>query len=213
LEAAARAYDRALAALAHVNADRSAFAAVYHNLAGLAFLKGQYEVAESFGRRALEERQSDERARCIDVAREEAALAPILSARGKATEARSLLEGALVVFRETVGVNHVEVAFVLGELAALDIQDGRLHEAGSALKWALAVKERALGAAHPSLVPTLHNCAAVLLDSGQRAEAVHYVDRALAILAARTATEHPWRSQCESLRREAHAACRVEACR
>ena len=63
------------------------------------------------------------------VAADQAALAGVLAGLGRAAEAEDLLQQALHVLEETLGMHHADVAAALNNLAAIHQQSGKLNRA------------------------------------------------------------------------------------
>lgn len=190
-------YRRALAICRRVLGPRHPrTSGIYHNLAGLAFARGDLSKAESYGRRGLDLRAAALGTDHLDVAADKAALAAILvSASRRYDEAEQLLRDALSVFESILGPEHQEIGAALHTLAALYGRTGRTRRAEATYARSLAVKEAALGRHHPHLVSTLNNLALLFQRTGRHNDAKAAYERCLRILGP--TSQDPLRRACD----------------
>jgi hypothetical protein len=85
----------------------------------------------------------------LEAAADRAALAALLDARGRHTEARETLHGVLSTLEEVLGPDHYEVGLTLSDLSEMHMAAGRFGDADAALARATAIFERVLGPSHP----------------------------------------------------------------
>jgi tetratricopeptide (TPR) repeat protein len=102
-------------------------------------------------------------------------------------EAQKLEAGAKARF----GVNHVNYAVALYNLAMVFAKQGKYDEAEDLFKRVLSIREKALGASHPDVAATLNNIAAVNASQGKYDEAEGLYQRALAIREQALGEGHP----------------------
>lgn len=110
---------------------------------------------------------------------------------GQPSNARGLLERALVIDEATYGLDHPEVATDLSNLATVHQDLGQPAAALPLVNRALAIGEARYGRDHPSVVASLSNLAMVHLALGQPAEALPPIERALDIVKVAHGPEHP----------------------
>ncbi|WP_433654975.1 tetratricopeptide repeat protein [Nocardia sp. CA-128927] len=167
------------------------FAALSHNLAGLAHARGDYSDAETYARRAVDTRRGTPRTNPVDLAQDLAVLAAALAGQGRHEQARTLLNEALAICRTARPPRHYEIAVQLHNLAAIEQTLGDTDTADRHYRQALAIKERLLGSDHPEIALLTNNLATLLHQQERYTEAAAYHRRALAIATHTFAPEHP----------------------
>jgi tetratricopeptide (TPR) repeat protein len=172
-------------------------AVLHHNLAGLAYARGEYEDAEREIRTALAIPGRCAAARAAD----KGLLGAVFAARGRHEEAGAVLRRVLSEMEQLHGPSHYEVAVVLQNLAALDQRRDPL-QAEQLYERALRIKRRRLGRTHPEVGVLLNNLA-TLHSQQQRDElALAQCTEARNILRRRYGPQHPATQRCEqNLRR------------
>ncbi|MFI6996226.1 tetratricopeptide repeat protein [Nocardia sp. NPDC050175] len=167
------------------------FAALWHNLAGLAHARGDYLAAETHARRAVDTRHSGPHTNPVDLAQDLAVLAAALAGQDRHGEARTLLREALAICRTARPPRHYEIAVQLHNLAAIEQTLGDTDTAERHYRQALAIKERLLGSDHPEIALLTNNLATLLHQQERHGEAVAYHRRALSIATRTFPPEHP----------------------
>ena len=155
-----RYYRRALAELGSRGARTHALTATLcHNLGGLEFVRKRYATAERWARRGLKLRNRRPRsfATAIAGATDLAALAAIVHARGRYTEAAQLYRRALASLRLRLGRHHFEVVFNLSQMAALEQARGRKPQSQHLYRESVPALRRLLGPDHPVVVQVVAN--------------------------------------------------------
>jgi tetratricopeptide (TPR) repeat protein len=151
-------YRRALRVLDRGDATaRPVVAAVFHNLGGLEYARGRLARAHRWARLGLAVRSPLEGA--VTVAKDVAALAAIVQARGRYPEAAALYRRALFTLQGKLGPRHFEVVFNLSQVAALEHARGRLLESGRLYRHSLPRLRRILGRDHPMVARVAANAA------------------------------------------------------
>jgi tetratricopeptide (TPR) repeat protein len=114
-----------------------------------------------------------------------------LQARTEFSQARPLLERALLLAETRLGPDDPSTALSLSNLARVLREQGELDRARALYERALAIREARLGADHPDTALSLSRLAGVLRAQGDldRARALH--GRAVAIYEARLGPDHP----------------------
>jgi tetratricopeptide (TPR) repeat protein len=197
-ERAAAAYQRAVELYA--SAGEPIPPALHHNLAGLAFARGDHAQAEAHAREAIAAR---ERARHDDpfaLGQDLCGLGDALAGLGRFTEAEQAYRESLACYERVGRTEHVEVAFALHNLADVLADQGRADEAEPCYERSLALKQQLLGAEHHELAASLSNLAVLLADSGRLAQARERSARAVAIVQALD-EHHPVRVGVEACAR------------
>ncbi len=94
-------------------------------------------------------------------------------------EAISLYKELLTIKKEKLGPDHLEVAFILSNLALLydDIADFAMAEQLN--KKALEIRERKLDKDHPDLLTSLNNLASIYIEIGDYAKALSLLQQTL----------------------------------
>ncbi|MBM7845930.1 tetratricopeptide repeat protein [Herpetosiphon giganteus] len=111
--------------------------------------------------------------------------------RGAYGEAQPLYERALAIHESVLGVEHLETATSVNNLASVLDNQGRYGEAQRLYERALAIYEAVLGDEHPNTATSVNNLAGVLERQGQYAEAQALCEQALAINEAVLGDDHP----------------------
>ena len=111
--------------------------------------------------------------------------------RGRYVEAEPLLQQAVAICEQRLGLDHPGTAENLNNLAVLYQNQGKYEEAESLYKRALAIREQQLGPEHPDTARGLNNLAALYYNQGKYAEAESLYKRALAIRERQLRPEHP----------------------
>ena len=149
-----------------------------HDLAKIAYGKGDYAAAEKHDRvaLALAESLGENDFRLDPVLIQ---LGAVIQARGECCEAEQLLQRSLDLRRARYGDDSVEVAMGKRNLAAVWQQSGRLKDAAKLQAEALATAERLLQSTDPALVPYLTLAALVERDARHYDRAEEVLKRAL----------------------------------
>jgi tetratricopeptide (TPR) repeat protein len=200
-------YDDAAICYAHVQSALDelrvpcldARAALHHNVAGLAYARGDHENAEREIRKALAIRGRA----AADHAADEGLLGAVLVGQGRRVEARPLLNRVLAEMEQAYGRGHYEVAVVLQNLAVLDQHDDPLR-AQQLYERAVTIKQRRLGRAHPEVGVLLNNLATLHHQQRRREVALDYCAAARDILRRRYGLDHPATRTCERNFRRIH---------
>lgn len=129
---------------------------IYHNMGGILFSKGDFAAAKPFGEKAAEA----------------AAYAAILDDLGRYDESEAIYRRTLVVFEESFGPAHYDVAATLHNLGAVVVAQGNYKEAEENYRRALSIKERLLGEDSPDVALTCANLGGLLTVLGRRSESV-----------------------------------------
>lgn len=134
-------------------------ATLCHNLGGLEFARKRYAAAERWARRGLNlrTRGPGSFAAGIRWAADLAALAAIVHARGRFTEAAGLYRRALASHRLRLGRRHFEVLFNLSQMAALEQARGRYPQSLRLYRESLPALRRLLGPGHPIVAQVAAN--------------------------------------------------------
>ncbi len=91
--------------------------------------------------------------------------------QGQLPEAAERLQDALKVAEEALGPNHLDVATILSNLAALYRSQGRYSDSKHLYKRALTIREKTHGPDHPDVVAVLENMAKCCREMGEEDEA------------------------------------------
>jgi tetratricopeptide (TPR) repeat protein len=176
-------------------------AALEHNLAGLAHVRGRHVEGIPHARAAIALRSQSAPDDPLALAADRAVLASLLASAGQTDEARATFTYVLATIEQAYGPDHYETAVVLHNLAALEPDP---DQAVALQRRVLAIKERVLGAHHPEVAAARANLGVLLLRAGQGEEALASYQHALPVLERRWGTTHPVTIACatnlESLR-------------
>jgi tetratricopeptide (TPR) repeat protein len=173
-----------------LGAPAAAKATLQHNLAGLAYARQRYALAESHARRAVALR-SQTRKTTVDLAADVAVLAAAVAARGRHNEARDHLHRALEVCRAARPPRKYEIAVQLHLLATIDQASGQWDDAERHYRQALSIKEQLLGPDHPDIAVVCNNIGTLLHERRRPREAAIWYRRALTIAERAHRTGHP----------------------
>ncbi|WP_309994259.1 tetratricopeptide repeat protein [Arthrobacter pascens] len=185
-------YNRALGLLTdHAGRDALELAAIYHNLAGLAHVQGQFIQAEEPARRAVHSRRAASPPDPAGLAADLSVLGAVLAGQERFDEAAAILSEALALWRSRYGNRHYEVAVQLHNLAAIQQAQGDYSSAEVTLGEALEIKRGILGESHPEIAAILNNLATVYSDTGRRREARECYDHAIEIFTQTLGEDHP----------------------
>ena len=100
---------------------------------------------------------------------------------GKYHEVQPLLERALKNAERVLGLDHLDTASGLDDLAAHYLKQGQYAQAQPLYERALGIREKVLGPDHPVTASSLNNMAFLYIEKGQYAQGVRLAERALAI--------------------------------
>ncbi len=120
---------------------------------------GDYDLAESNLRRALDLRRDKLGREHPDVATTMHQLAAVLYRKARFGEAETLYVQALRIRRKHFGSTHATVAETLNHLAAVALAQGRFDEAEDRFRQALQLRRRILGPGHRDVARTANNLA------------------------------------------------------
>jgi len=190
-EAAALYRDVLSEVVARFGPKSSAVATCYHNLAGLAYAREDYQAAEPLARHAVRLRARRFGAHHRDVAADLAVLAAVLLGEHRLDEAERAYRQALSSYTRVFGSEHYEVAVVLNGLATIEVERGRPVQAEPLYLRALAIKERVLGPEHPEIGVLLNNLAVMHRKAGRLDAAADCYRRALPLLTRSLGDQHP----------------------
>ncbi|MEM1280061.1 MAG: tetratricopeptide repeat protein [Cyanobacteria bacterium P01_H01_bin.152] len=129
---------------------------VLHIMGNYLLEKGQYSLAESLLRQALELRQNLLGDEHRDIAASFQKLGELEHSQGCYSDAESLYQKALAMRQRLLGNEHPDVATSLNDLAALFSTLSRTKEAESLAHAALDIRKKVLGNQHPATVQSLH---------------------------------------------------------
>jgi tetratricopeptide (TPR) repeat protein len=193
-------YDDAEVCYSHVRSALDSLAAsssddvavLHHNLAGLAYARGEYDTAEREIRTALAIEARSAAARAAD----RGLLGAVLAGQGRRDDARAVLWGVLAEMERIHGATHYEVAVVLQNLATLEQQRDPV---GAQLLYerALRIKRQRLGRTHPEVGVLLNNLATLHRQQQHSQLAQELCTRARRILRRRYGAQHPATQRCE----------------
>lgn len=190
-------YNRALGLLAsHAGMDTPELAGIYHNLAGLAHVQGQFAQAEEPARQAVRLRRAASPPDPDGLAADLSVLGAVLAGQERFDEAAAILSESLALWRSRYGNRHFEVAVQLHNLAAIQQARGDYSSAEAKLGEAMAIKCGILGESHPEIAAILNNMATVYADTGRHREAGDRYDRAIEIFKQTLGDDHPSTVAC-----------------
>lgn len=191
-ERAALLYARVLDWMTHTyGAESSQLAAIHHNLAGLAFARGDNQTAQQHALRAVSLRRS---AVPIDVgglAADESVLATILMSIGDLDASARAANSARDAWLRLHGPTHYEVAVQNHIIGCIHHARGELDAAETFLREALDVKKCILGESHPEVATIRNNLAAVYEDEGLPGAAAQEYEIAATALRRVFGPQHP----------------------
>jgi tetratricopeptide (TPR) repeat protein len=105
--------------------------------------------------------------------------------------AERLLQQALTITQEQLGINHLATATSLNNLAGLYRAQGRYTEAEPLLQQALTIRTEQLGINHPSTASSLNNLALLYKSQGRYTDAEPLYQQALTITQEQLGINHP----------------------
>jgi len=198
-------YDEALAAYERAGALRTNAGLEqppghFHNLSGLATARGDFVAAERWAQNAVTARRASD-GEGFALATDLCGWGDALAGQERHGEAEAAYRQALVLYANSGGPDHPEVAFALHSLADALAEQGQSAEAEAAYREAIARKEATLGPDSHEAAATLNNLATLLRDAGRRDEARQAATRAVTIASAVLAPEDLVRVACESMAR------------
>jgi len=171
--------------------DPEDLAALFHNLGGLAYARGDFETAEPLARRAVEIRSSSLGRRAPATLLDRSAHAAIVAGLGRSGEAEASIRELLGDLEVTLGPDHPEMAVALNNLAALLQARGALAEAETLYRRVIAIKEATFGDDSATLAVPLNNLATVVRAHGADADAAALYQRAMKLLEGSVRDDHP----------------------
>jgi MYXO-CTERM domain-containing protein len=127
----------------------------------------------------------------VDEARRLSGEAIALHRAGKYYAAIPLAERALTIFEKALGLDHLDVATVLDNLAQMHESAGEYERAEQLFQRALTIREKGLGSDHPQVGIALNNLAELYVVKGDYARALPRYERSRAILENALGPDHP----------------------
>jgi tetratricopeptide (TPR) repeat protein len=118
------------------------------------------------------------------------AYAAVLDGLERYAESEPIYHRALQVFERTYGEDHLDVAGVLHNLAAVRAALGDRWEAEHAYRRALAIKERVAGSESPEAAVTRNNLGRLLVEMGRGGEAEPLLASAVLVLSRTLGPDH-----------------------
>jgi tetratricopeptide (TPR) repeat protein len=180
--------------------------ALHHNLAGLAFARGDHALSESHARSAIAAREraretgetseTDE----FELGMDLCGLGDALAGLGRFSEAEQAYRDGLACYERVGRAEHVEVAFALHNLADVLADQARVDEAETTYRRAIALKLQLLGDAHHEVAATLSNLAVLVAGCERLDEARALSEKARAIVSSLD-ERHPVRIGVEAAAR------------
>ena len=198
-------------ALALVPADSAEAATLYHNLGGLAHVRGEFAAGLADARRAYEIRCRLRGTEHPETLSDACAYATLLDGLGRFDESEVIYQAALIRFEELFGSEHLEIAVNLSNVAAVRWARGDAAGAEELYRRAAVMKGKLLGVSHPETALTLHNYASMLVELGRVGEAHDLELKALAVLEAALDPFHPWRVAARALLKRSEEALGLAA--
>ena len=170
---ASAAYAEAMAALTdHCGPDHTLVAAVWHNIAGLAYARGQPIEAEAAARRAVAIRERADgmahRSVALDLAVHGAALLDL----ERLAEAEHCFTRAVGILSRRAPADGYEIGVNLSNLAACRARSDDNQTAARLLREAIALKSPILGARHPEVARHEEDLAAIVATRARRPSTV-----------------------------------------
>ncbi|MEM9457806.1 MAG: serine/threonine-protein kinase [Myxococcota bacterium] len=114
----------------------------------------------------------------------------LLKDKGEYDDAMAHFQRALVVYGDTLGLDHPQIAPVLNNIGTVLQAQGEIVEARGYYRKALAIWEDALGSNHHQVAITLRNIGNGFLEQGALEEALSHYRQALAIFEQVLGPEH-----------------------
>ena len=194
--AARAAYGEALALIACGDSDDGATGSLWHNIAGLAYARGQSHDAAAAASRAIDIRQRtvgpSHRLVALDLAVYGAALLDL----NRIDEAEVVFCRALEIVRKRVPADRYEVAVNLSNLGACRLQREDPAGAEALFRDTFTIKRSILGGIHPEIARQLNNLAVAVDRQGRTSEARALRDEALDIASRSLPPDHPLIGAC-----------------
>jgi len=162
-----------------------------HELAWLAWSRGDYEKALSLAERSVAIREKTLEPDDLDLAEGLHTVGLIRWSAGDFAGAREPIERALAIRERKLGPDHPDVADCLNSLGALYYRMDDYAGARELWERALSIREKSLGPDHPFVAATLSNLAVVLTETGDYAGAMPLLKRAIAIQEKALGPDHP----------------------
>jgi tetratricopeptide (TPR) repeat protein len=166
----------------YVGADEQLPSALHHNLAGLAFARGDHALAEIHARSAVATREREGDVDEFQLGMDLCGLGDALAGLGRFAEAEQAYREGLACYERVGRVEHVEVAFALHNLADVLADQSRMTEAEATYRRTIELKRRLLGAAHHEVAASLSNLAVLCAGCERLEEARALSDEAVAIV-------------------------------
>ena len=110
--------------------------------------------------------------------------------QAKYSAAEPFFRRSLTIDEQSLGLDHLDIARDLDDLARLLNTTSRVEEAEPLYRRALTIREKALGLEHPDVAESLNNLALLLKETNRREEAKPLYERALAIDQKSLGPEH-----------------------
>ncbi|MBT2520037.1 tetratricopeptide repeat protein [Arthrobacter sp. ISL-28] len=191
-EEAATYYNRALKLLAaKVGGNAPDMASLFHNLAGLNHVQGQFVQAEEPARKAVRLRRAARPPDPVGLAADLSVLGAVLAGQERFNEATVVLSEALNLWRNRYGEEHYEVAVQLHNLAAIQQAQQDYLSSEATFRRALAIKQSILGPSHPEIAVILNNLGTLYSDIGRTREAMDCYEDAITIFKQTLGDGHP----------------------
>jgi serine/threonine protein kinase/TolA-binding protein len=149
--------------------DRAKVAAAENFLAALHSDRGDYQEAESWGRKSVEEYQRLGTER-FQVAESEVNLGAILRNMGQYPEAEKLLQDGLAIYRQLLGEEHPSVAYAWVHLGQLHYLEGKYADAQEEAMRAAKIYEAKLPKGHGATTSAYTLQGLILNKTGRSAE-------------------------------------------
>jgi tetratricopeptide (TPR) repeat protein len=195
--AASAAYREALTLITtRSGSDNEAAAPLWHNIAGLAHVRGQATDAAAAASRAVEIRQRavgpSHRLVALDLAVYGAALLDL----DRLDEAEAVFRRALDIFQARAPADRYEVAVNLSNLAACRVRRDDPAGAEALFQRALTIKRSILGDHHPEIARQLNNLAVAVAQQARTTEAQALQRHAVDIASRSLPPHHPLIAAC-----------------
>jgi CHAT domain-containing protein len=110
--------------------------------------------------------------------------------RGDNVRAEATYERALAIRERALGADHLDIAAILINLAALRFYSGDYLGAAAYDRRVLEIREKHLGPDHPDVAIALNNVGEIYISSGEFEKATAVLERALRIREERLGPEH-----------------------
>jgi CHAT domain-containing protein/Tfp pilus assembly protein PilF len=114
-----------------------------------------------------------------------------LTKKGHYSEAIPLAQRVFAIREQTLGPDHVDVAYALNKLANLYKHEGHYSDVEPLYKRSLAIRQKVLGPDHPDVARSLSNLAGLYREQGHYADAEPLSKQSLAILENTLGPDHP----------------------